>query len=233
MSHALHDAISLEIARRVSLRLLASPALIELAHSNLASWSERNADAPSLLRCYEEWRDILTRPLPEIIEILCAETESGQRLARIPPLPAYWPRPKSGPSNPKSAGAMHRTNPDYSDLIDGSIGEGSPFHQSFDYYPHGVGRETATLPEGWRDRLVPVHNPNTGGGTGLCLEPHDLAVAKLVAGREKDLVFVAGLVRHRLVEVPTVRERLARTELDEGRRAVCEARLRAAIDSSA
>lgn len=26
-----------------------------------------------------------------------------------------------------------------SDLIDGSIGEGSPFHQTFGYYAHGVG----------------------------------------------------------------------------------------------
>jgi hypothetical protein len=28
-------------------------------------------------------------------------------------------------------------------LIDGSIGEGSPFHQTFGYYAHGVGQETA------------------------------------------------------------------------------------------
>ena len=33
-----------------------------------------------------------------------------------------------------------------SDLVDGSIGEKSPFHETFGYYAHGVGPETATLP---------------------------------------------------------------------------------------
>ena len=35
------------------------------------------------------------------------------------------------------------------DLIEGSIGEGSPFHQTFGYYAHGVGEETAILPARW------------------------------------------------------------------------------------
>jgi hypothetical protein len=35
------------------------------------------------------------------------------------------------------------------DLVDGSIGELSPFHGTFGYYAHGVGLETATLPTGW------------------------------------------------------------------------------------
>jgi hypothetical protein len=56
----------------------------------------------------------------------------------------------------------------------------------------------------WRERLVPVHNENTGGGTGLCLEIHDLAVSKLVAGREKDIDFLNGLLRHRLVRLPVL-----------------------------
>ena len=116
-------------------------------------------------------------------------------------------------------------DPADSDLIDGSIGEGSPFHQTFGYYAHGVGADTAVLPNGWRERLVPVRNENTGGGTGLCLEVHDLAVSKLVAGRDKDLDFVAGLLRHRLADPRIVQERLAATPLDAQRLPVCEARL--------
>ena len=112
-----------------------------------------------------------------------------------------------------------------SDLIDGSIGEGSPFHQTFGYYAHGVGADTAVLPDGWRNRLIPVHNQNTGGGTGLCLEVHDLAVSKLVAGREKDLAFIQGLLRHRLAQVETIRIRLAQTGLAPERRDACLARL--------
>jgi hypothetical protein len=116
-------------------------------------------------------------------------------------------------------------DPADSDLIDGSIGEGSPFHQTFGYYAHGVSQETAILPTGWRERLVPVRNENTGGGTGLCLEIHDLAVSKLVAGREKDVDFMAGLLRHRLVQVPIIRERLAKTALTSERLQDCLARL--------
>jgi hypothetical protein len=55
-------------------------------------------------------------------------------------------------------------------LIDGSIGEGSPFNQTFGYYAHGVSEETAILPAGWKERLVMVQNANTGSGSGLCLE---------------------------------------------------------------
>src|SRR5258706_150659 len=55
-------------------------------------------------------------------------------------------------------------NPDDADLIDGSIGEGSPFHQTFGYYAHGVAEATAVLPAGWKDRLVAVRNANTGNG---------------------------------------------------------------------
>jgi hypothetical protein len=116
-------------------------------------------------------------------------------------------------------------NPADSDLIDGSIGEGSPFHQTFGYYAHGVSQETAVLPAGWRERLVPVHNENTSGGTGLCLEIHDLAVSKLVAGREKDIDFLNGLLRHSLMQVPILRERLAQTALTPDRLATCQARL--------
>ena len=116
-------------------------------------------------------------------------------------------------------------DPADSDLIDGSIGEGSPFHQTFGYYDHGVSAETAILPDGWRDRLVPVRNQNTGSGTGLGLEIHDLAVSKLVAGREKDFDFLSGLLRHRLVQVPMMRERLTRTSLPDDRLEACRARL--------
>ncbi len=114
---------------------------------------------------------------------------------------------------------------DVSDLVDGTIGELSPFHQTFGYYAHGVGEDTAVLPVGWQGRLVPVHNENTGGGTGLCLEVHDLAVSKLVAGREKDLEFVAALLQHRMVADETLFARLGVTALSKERHGFFEARL--------
>jgi hypothetical protein len=116
-------------------------------------------------------------------------------------------------------------NPADADLIDGSIGEGSPFHQTFGYYAHGVAEETAILPSGWKERLIPVQNENTGGGKGLCLEVHDLAVSKLVAGREKDLDFVQTLLRHHLAKAELIRERLPATNISLERRELCLARL--------
>jgi hypothetical protein len=38
---------------------------------------------------------------------------------------------------------------------------------------------------------------DTGGVLGLCLDPHDLAIAKYVARREKDLEFTRQLARRR------------------------------------
>jgi hypothetical protein len=116
-------------------------------------------------------------------------------------------------------------NPGDADLIDGSIGEGSPFHQTFGYYAHGVAEETAVLPAGWKERLVPIQNENTGGGIGLCLEVHDLAVSKLVAGREKDFDFVGTLLKSELAKKETILERLKITPIDNQQKELCRGRL--------
>jgi hypothetical protein len=50
-------------------------------------------------------------------------------------------------------------------------------------------------------------------------------LAQLVAGREKDLDYVATLRRHGMVQEETFRERLALTELDPSVRALVSARL--------
>jgi hypothetical protein len=111
------------------------------------------------------------------------------------------------------ADVFPRTHPERADLIDGAIGEGSRFHEEFGYYAHGVGPTTATLPRGWQRRLVRVQNANTGGVEGLCLEVHDLAVAKYAAGRPKDLVFTATLARHGMTLRERLIERAGRTTL--------------------
>lgn len=77
------------------------------------------------------------------------------------------------------------------DLIDGLLGAGSMFDDTHGVHADGVSATTAVLPAGWRDRLVEVMNDNPGGVRGLCLEPHDLVISKLVAGRTKDVEFGA------------------------------------------
>ncbi len=105
-----------------------------------------------------------------------------------------------------------------SDLIDATIGEGSPFQREFGYYAHGVDETTAVLPEGWRGRLVLVTGENTRFVRGWCLEVHDLAIAKYAAGREKDLEFTAALARHEMVSREVLQQRLAVTCLGEALR---------------
>ncbi len=107
------------------------------------------------------------------------------------------------------------------DLIDGAIGEASPFHERFAIYAQGVSRETARLPAGWEERLVEVRGENTYGVTGHCLEPHDLLISKYVAGRPKDMRFCAAIVAAGLVRQDILLERLASTHCtpDEAQRA--------------
>jgi len=118
-----------------------------------------------------------------------------------------------------------RQAPAKSDLIDGAIGKLSMFHQTLGYYAHGVDETTATLPAGWSNRLVPLADENTGGATGWCLEVHDLAVSKFVAGREKDLDFVRVLVRERMVDPALLEERVTMLSDPGGMRDLVRSRL--------
>lgn len=120
-----------------------------------------------------------------------------------------------------------KNHPERADLVDGSIGEGSPFHETYGYYAQGVGEETAVLPSGWKDRLIAVHNANTRGVTGWTLEVHDLLVSKYVAGREKDRVFCKEALRHRLADGAVLLQRLRETALAADRAALVEAAIRA------
>lgn len=96
-----------------------------------------------------------------------------------------------------------------SDRVDGAIGEDSQFHATFGYYAQGVSVATATLPDGWRERLVAFENASTAPGRGWCLEKHDPALSKLVAWREKDTDFVRELIGAGLLDVDVLTERCA------------------------
>jgi hypothetical protein len=85
VNHSGTDEVSLSLARRVAERLRARPELLEIARTNLRRWQQRNADSPSLLRCYAEWEAILEQPLEEVLALLVSETEEGQRLRQSSP----------------------------------------------------------------------------------------------------------------------------------------------------
>lgn len=96
-----------------------------------------------------------------------------------------------------------------------AIGQDSPFHEEFGYYADPVDETTATLPRGWKGRLVNLPPGDTEGVRGLCLDPHDLAIAKYVARREKDRAFTRELAHRRLVERERLLMLVAKTPVDE------------------
>lgn len=100
-------------------------------------------------------------------------------------------------------------------VVDAVLGEGSSFHDAFGYYADGVSHSAPTLPQGWRDRLTPLQSERTEGVTGWCLELHDLAVSKYIAGRPKDLDYNRALARHKFVKKETLLQRLAQTDCGE------------------
>jgi hypothetical protein len=94
------------------------------------------------------------------------------------------------------------------------IGVFSRFHETHGYYADPVDESTATLPKGWKGRLVNLPPGDTAGVCGLCLEPHDLAIAKYVARREKDVVFTRALAARGIVKKSVLLELLAKTPVD-------------------
>lgn len=108
-----------------------------------------------------------------------------------------------------------------------SIGELSPFHETHGFWIDPVGPETASLPAGWESRLVAVQNANTDLATGWCLEVHDLAVSKLLAGREKDLSFIGALLAHGMIREETLRARTESTDVEPEQKTLAEGRITA------
>lgn len=104
------------------------------------------------------------------------------------------------------------TDPEAADKIDGALGDGSQFQLAFGYYAHGVGPETAKAPAGWTSRLVRHEIPPRPGSprapVAWCLEPHDLVLAKCVAGRERDWDYGREALKADMVQLDTL---LART----------------------
>jgi hypothetical protein len=95
-------------------------------------------------------------------------------------------------------------HPERADEIDGAIGDGSRFHDTYDYYAHGVGPETAVAPAGWQERMVRLELPairrTQGTVIAWCMSTQDLVLAKLAAGRPHDLEFAADAICEGLVD---------------------------------
>lgn len=112
----------------------------------------------------------------------------------------------------QEADVYPRQHPEKADEIEGALGDGSWFQRSHGYYAHGVGPETANAPAGWEERLIRVEIPprvvSGRSAVALCLEPHDLVLAKCVAGRDRDWDFAREALRHNLVAAQVLFSRI-------------------------
>ena len=91
MSHQKHDHFGLAFARRIADGLSAHPEWLVLAKDNLERWSQQNADSPTLLACYREWRAILDGPIDTITATLLDPSDRGQRLRQNSPFAGALP----------------------------------------------------------------------------------------------------------------------------------------------
>jgi len=100
------------------------------------------------------------------------------------------------------------------DILNGNIGEGTQFLKTHGFEVEGVIEADLTLPSGWRERTIPVCNENTNGCVGRCLDPYDMATAKLAAGRVKDRTALVNLIQQGIIK-PKLLEKRTRNLLAE------------------
>ncbi len=98
------------------------------------------------------------------------------------------------------------------DLLKEAIGQESAFEQQHGYYADILRPAIVeTLPAGWECRLLPV----PGYGNVFALDPYDLAVVKLMVGREKDLDLLRAMLRLKIVEPEPLRQHYQQIPLGE------------------
>ena len=73
--------------------------------------------------------------------------------------------------------------------INKKLGVFSNFQIEHGFYADALGLATVVLPTNWHERLQPFLDED-GKVIAYCAEIHDIAVSKLIAGREKDFQFL-------------------------------------------
>jgi hypothetical protein len=127
-----------------------------------------------------------------------------------------------------------RRRPERSEEIDGSLGDGSPFHRAYGVFAHGVGPESVKGPPGWEERLIVVDIPPRPGSklapVAYCMEVHDLVLAKCVAHRDRDWAFAAAAISAGLVRSAELLKRAEDLPIGHEHRAALVRMLEATIE---
>lgn len=90
--------------------------------------------------------------------------------------------------------------------INKTLGVFSQFQIEHGFYADALGLATVVLPENWHARLQPLLDER-GEIAAYCAEIHDVAVSKLIAGREKDFEFLRDTFRFGIISVDEFIER--------------------------
>lgn len=111
------------------------------------------------------------------------------------------------------------------DRISFVLGEASDFDSEYGYHAQGVSCGTpAFAPRDWMTRAIPIQVENI---TAWCMEPTDLVLSKLGAGREKDIDFSRAAVQLGLVTENGLIDRLTNVDAPAELVRVIEGRIRA------
>ena len=93
-----------------------------------------------------------------------------------------------------------------------AIGEDSLFHKRNGVYVDLMRPEIVeTFPIGWQKRCIFLD----GNRSVRCLNPVDVALIKLVLGREKDVLLLRFLIRKEIVSIAALRTAYQRTPMNE------------------
>lgn len=105
------------------------------------------------------------------------------------------------PCDERQAGVLHE-----------AIGEGSLYHQNYGVYADIMRPDVEeTFPEGWRSRRISMPDMPRAS----CLDAHDVAAAKLVLGRPKDMTLLRALLARGTLDIETLRGRYGEMRLSE------------------
>jgi len=93
-----------------------------------------------------------------------------------------------------------------------AVGEDSLFHREYGVYADFMRPEIVeTFPKGWQKRCLLLE----GDKSVRCLHPIDLAVIKLVLGREKDVSLLKSLIKTEIISIDALREAYQGITLNE------------------
>ena len=96
----------------------------------------------------------------------------------------------------------------FADLVSGSLGRGSQFDKTFNYFGDGVTSKTAKMPSDWNDRAKVVEVPGLRDVEIVVPDLNDIALAKMMAWREKDRIWLHAGVQTKILEPRRMRERM-------------------------